>query len=87
MKSALSEIEKVTAQDKDSLMLTIMHIVEFINEYDCAELMLPEGDKRYFYARALLINELPIEKIRKYTKELMRWFQDPNWPGVDLRKR
>lgn len=77
MKSALCEIKN--AQNLES---TTKSILSNISEYDIRELILPEGEKNFYFECAYVLSNLPCNIISMYATELMSWFQDLNWPGV-----
>ena len=78
MKSALSEIKN--AQNLETIKNAIL---SNIDEYDVRELILPEGEKDFYLECAYVISNLPCRIIARYSVELMSWFQDLNWPGVE----
>lgn len=74
MKSALSLIENA-----DDFEAAANEILSHPDEYDVAELILPY--KRIFGECGYIISRMPIDFIEKNAVALLRWFQDPNWPG------
>ena len=78
MKSALTEIK-----NEPVFELAANKILTHTNEYDVAELILPAREKSYWHRCAFIISKMPIDFISKHAVDLMEWFQDLNWPGVD----
>lgn len=78
MKSALNAIKNA-----QSLELATESILSSIDEYDIKELILPDGEKDLYSECAHVISNLPNRIIAMYAVELMSWFQDLNWPGVE----
>lgn len=78
MKSALSKIK--SAQSLDAAAECIL---SNLDEYDVGELIFPDGEKEFYYECGYIISKLPCEVITTYAVELMAWFQDLNWPGVE----
>jgi len=78
MKSALAEIKNAPIFE-----MAVNEILAHTDEYDVAELILPAREKGLFQRCAFIISKMPIDFIAKHAVELMEWFQDLNWPGVD----
>lgn len=78
MKSALDEIKNASVFE-----VAANKILTHTDEYDVAELILPAREKGLFQRCALIISKMPIDFIAKHAVDLMEWFQDLNWPGVD----
>ena len=78
MKSALAEMKNAPV-----FQAAADEILTHADEYDVAELILPAGEKSLFQRCAFIISKMPIDFIAKHAVELMEWFQDLNWPGVD----
>jgi len=78
MKSALLEIKNAPVFE-----LAANYIVTHADQYNITELILPEGDKPIYQKCAYIICNMPIGFIRDHAVELLAWFQDLNWPGVE----
>ena len=78
MKSALSEIKKAPVFEE-----TANKILAHTDDYNVAELILPVGEKSLWQRCAFIIARMPIDFITEHAVDLMVWFQDLNWPGVD----
>lgn len=78
MKSALTEIKNAPVFE-----VAANKILTHPDEYDVAELILPVREKGLFQRCAFIISKMPIDFIAKHAVDLMEWFQDLNWPGVD----
>lgn len=78
MKSALTEIKNASVFE-----VAAKKILTHADEYDVAELILPSGEKGLFQECAFIISKMPIDFIARHAVDLMEWFQDLNWPGVD----
>lgn len=78
MKSALDEIKNAPVFE-----VAANKILTHADEYDVSELILPAREKGLFQRCALIISKMPIDFIAKHAVDLMEWFQDLNWPGVD----
>lgn len=52
--------------------------------YDLKSLVIPMGYKEFWGECAEILSELPVDAISTIAAELTKWFQDLNWPGVDL---
>ena len=78
MKSALIEIKNATAFET-----VADNILSHTEEYDIVELILPDGEKNIYQECAYIIYRMPICFIENYALELLKWFQDLNWPGVE----
>jgi len=59
------------------------HILAHAEEYDVAELILPMRGKPYFERCAYILSRMPVDFIAGHAVELLEWFQDLNWPGID----
>ena len=78
MKSALTDIKNAPVFEE-----TANKILTHIDEYYVSELILPVGEKSLWQRCAFIISKMPIDFIAEHAVELMEWFQDLNWPGVD----
>lgn len=78
MKSALFEIKNAPEFE-----LVANHIIDHADQYNITELILPEGEKQIYQECAYIICNMPIGFIRDHAVELLAWFQDLNWPGVE----
>ena len=78
MKSALSEIKNAPVFE-----VAANKILAHTDEYNVAELILPAREKWLFQKCAYIISRMPIDFIVEHAADLMEWFQDLNWPGVD----
>ena len=78
MRSALNEIRNALVFEEAA-----DHILTHADEYDVAELILPMRGKPYFERCAYVLSRMPTDFIAGHAVELLEWFQDVNWPGVD----
>ena len=78
MKSALNEIKKEPVFE-----LAVQKILTHKDEYDVAELILPPREKSQWHRCAYIISMMPIDFISIHAVDLMEWFQDLNWPGIE----
>lgn len=78
MKSALEEI-KNAALFEDAAE----HILANADEYNVAELILPAKEKEIFQECAYILCRMPTDFVAKHAVEMLEWFQDLNWPGVN----
>lgn len=78
MKSIINELEKGNSAEVVAKM-----ILNSIDEYSIVELILPDGRKELYESCAKVISCLPVDTVSKYSSELLEWFQDLNWPGVN----
>lgn len=78
MKSALSEIKSASCLDA-----ALNSILSSIDEYDISELIVPDGEKDFYFECAHIISNLPSRIVALHATELLTWFQDLNWPGVE----
>ena len=59
-------------------------ILKNFNSYDLQSLIIPAGYKEFWEECAEILFELPLVVIDAMAAELMVWFQDLNWPGINL---
>lgn len=78
MRSALKEVKNAL-----NLEIATKAILSNIDEFDIKELILPDEGKEFYFECAHIISNLPSSIILKYVDELLYWFQDLNWPGVE----
>lgn len=79
MKSALNEIKSAAC-----LGDALTSILSAVDEYNISELIVPDGEKDFYFECAHIISNLPSHIIILHAEELLTWFQDLNWPGVEL---
>lgn len=82
MKSAYEAIK--TSVNKGTFESVKKQIADNGDEYVIRDIVLPSGGKQYFLQCASVLSALPIDPIKNIAQNMKHWFEDLNWPGVDL---